>query len=131
MYISVNINIYTYIYICIYIYIYTYHLLYAPSIHLRTPSIRLRIPSIFLQVHGSFQNQSNSGHLSLHLRTPSIHLRTPFIHLQVHKLSLSKAIRLGRHLFVFQAQRFGGTHTFYSAVCAGRGFVSQVLRYDI
>lgn len=47
----------------------------------------------------------------------------------VRKLSLSKAIRTGRHLFAFQAQKCGGVHTFYSAVCVGNGFVSDVLRH--
>ena len=44
-------------------------------------------------------------------------------------LSLSRAIALGRQLFAFQEQRFGGMHTFYTAVCSGRGFLSDVIRH--
>ena len=45
------------------------------------------------------------------------------------QLSLARAIRLGRYLFAFQEERFGGTHTFYSAVCAGTGGLSDALRH--
>ena len=48
----------------------------------------------------------------------------------VSKLSLAQAIGTGRHLFSFQGRYDGGTHTFYSAVCAGNGFVSDVLRHS-
>ncbi|MGB1604138.1 MAG: hypothetical protein ACPIOQ_66010, partial [Promethearchaeia archaeon] len=44
-------------------------------------------------------------------------------------LSLSQSIALGRQLFAYQEDRLGGTHSFYSAVCAGQGAVSEVLRH--
>jgi len=47
----------------------------------------------------------------------------------VSKLSLAQAIGAGRRLFAFQGRHYGGTNTFFSAVCAGNGFVSDVLRH--
>ena len=44
-------------------------------------------------------------------------------------LSLSQSIALGRQLFAYQEDRLGGTHSFFSAVCAGQGAVSEVLRH--
>ena len=45
------------------------------------------------------------------------------------QLGLAHAIRLGRYLFAFQEEKFGGTQTFYSAVCAGTGGLSEALRH--
>jgi hypothetical protein len=47
----------------------------------------------------------------------------------VSKLSLAQAIGAGRQLFAFQGRHLGGTNTFFSAVCSGNGFVSDVLRH--